>query len=138
MSLNLAIIGPGLVGSEFISQIAKSPVLNIVAITNSTRMLLASPSNSLSASTWKNDLSASSTKSDLAALVDYAAARQPCVIVDCTSSDAVASQYPAWLKKGLHVVTPNKKGFSGDLKLWRDVKEAANGKAIVFHESTVG
>ncbi len=32
------------------------------------------------------------------------------VIVDCTSSQAVADQYADFLREGFHVVTPNKKG----------------------------
>jgi homoserine dehydrogenase len=36
------------------------------------------------------------------------------VIVDCTASDAIAARYPEWLEAGLSVVTPNKKGFSGE------------------------
>jgi aspartokinase/homoserine dehydrogenase 1 len=31
------------------------------------------------------------------------------VIVDCTSSQAVADQYADFLREGFHVVTPNKK-----------------------------
>lgn len=37
------------------------------------------------------------------------------------------------------MVTPNKKGFSDDLSLWKDIfASAAEGKALVYHESTVG
>ncbi|KND01989.1 homoserine dehydrogenase [Spizellomyces punctatus DAOM BR117] len=134
MSLNLAIIGPGLVGSEFISQVAKTPYIKLIAIANSTRMLLHQTGTS--ATTWKADLTASQTATDLKALIDHAAARQPCVVVDCTSSEAVATSYPEWLDKGLHVVTPNKKAFSGDLGLWKKITE--NKKSLVYHESTVG
>lgn len=36
-------------------------------------------------------------------------------------------------------MTPNKKGFSDDLSLWKDIfASAAEGKAFVYHESTVG
>jgi homoserine dehydrogenase len=31
------------------------------------------------------------------------------VIVDCSSSSEVAAQHAAWLEKGIHVVTANKK-----------------------------
>lgn len=37
------------------------------------------------------------------------------------------------------MVTPNKKGFSDDISLWKDIfASAAEGKALVYHESTVG
>ena len=68
---------------------------------------------------------------------------QPCVIVDCTSSDTVASLYPSWMKSGIHIVTPNKKGFSGDLSLFKSIKDLSLPKVgsaypLVLHESTVG
>lgn len=49
-----------------------------------------------------------------------------------------------FLKKGVSVITPNKKAFSSDLALWEDIfSSAANGSGpegagYVFHESTVG
>jgi homoserine dehydrogenase len=154
MVLSIAIIGPGLVGSEFISQIAahqlKSltnpslPKLPIIGITNSKKLLIPpTPQSELSLSSWSVDLQNSSHASNLDTLIDYAVSRSPAVIVDCTSSDSVAAKYPAWLKKGLHIVTPNKKGFSGDLGLYQSIKELSKftpsaRTPFVFHESTVG
>lgn len=37
------------------------------------------------------------------------------VIVDCTADSVIASHYYDWLRKGIHVVTPNKKANSGPL-----------------------
>jgi homoserine dehydrogenase len=37
------------------------------------------------------------------------------VFVDCTADTNVASHYFDWLKKGIHVITPNKKANSGPL-----------------------
>jgi aspartokinase/homoserine dehydrogenase 1 len=37
------------------------------------------------------------------------------VIIDCTASAHVAEQYYKWLKKGIHIITPNKKANSGPL-----------------------
>lgn len=37
------------------------------------------------------------------------------VLVDCTADTNVASHYYDWLKKGIHVITPNKKANSGPL-----------------------
>jgi homoserine dehydrogenase len=61
------------------------------------------------------------------------------VLVDNTSDPALASAYPQFLKAGISIVTPNKKGFSSDLSLWKDIfASAATGDALVYHESTVG
>lgn len=59
--------------------------------------------------------------------------------MDNTSDLNLARSYPTFLKKGISVVTPNKKGFSDDLSLWKDIfASASEGKAYVYHESTVG
>ena len=46
------------------------------------------------------------------------------VIVDTTASEFVSDMYGMWLGKGVHVVTPNKKVGSGDLKRWKACVEA--------------
>ncbi|KAI8591368.1 homoserine dehydrogenase-domain-containing protein [Geranomyces variabilis] len=143
--LNLAIIGPGLVGSEFIAQItrAKLSFVRIVAISNSRHMLLNA--HGLSPASWTSDLAASSTQADLAELARHTASTAAAtpgsrsVIVDCTSSEHVAQRYPEWLDQGLSIVTPNKKAFSGEAALWKDIFGAAKrSKSLVLHESTVG
>ncbi|KAJ3077989.1 hypothetical protein HK102_004814 [Quaeritorhiza haematococci] len=154
MPVNIALIGPGLVGSELLSQLAAhqsrlsaaasttTTHFNLVALANSKRMLL-SPTP-LPLDSWATAFSSSSatTTLDLTKLADHCAqpSLSPCVVVDCTSSDAVAGCYPAWVRKGLHVVTPNKKGFSGGLGLWKEIREAqrVKGAGRVYHESTVG
>lgn len=37
------------------------------------------------------------------------------VLVDCTSDSGIASHYYDWLRRGIHVITPNKKANSGPL-----------------------
>lgn len=37
-------------------------------------------------------------------------------LVDCTADEKIASHYLDWLRKGIHVITPNKKANSGPLK----------------------
>lgn len=64
------------------------------------------------------------------------------VLVDNTSNQDVADSYPAFLKHGISIVTPNKKAFSGSYELWAQIWDAAsngNGSGgYVFHESSVG
>ena len=40
------------------------------------------------------------------------------VIVDATASDEPPAQYLDWMRKGIHVITPNKKLNSGRLAVW--------------------
>lgn len=63
--------------------------------------------------------------------------------MDNTSSQDVANTYPSFLLKGISVVTPNKKAFSGPLGLWRDIFSAASSatnpdRGLIYHESSVG
>ena len=51
------------------------------------------------------------------------------VIVDNTSSDAVADRYGEWLARGVHVVTPNKKANSGALARFRRFRASADESA---------
>lgn len=61
------------------------------------------------------------------------------VIVDNTSSDAVADMYEQWLESGVHVVTPNKKANSGELKRFEKIKSAATtGNSKWLYEGTIG
>jgi homoserine dehydrogenase len=64
------------------------------------------------------------------------------VLVDNTSSQDVADAYPDFLEKGISIVTPNKKPFSGSYTLWQSIFAAAsNGTGsggYIYHESSVG
>lgn len=73
-------------------------------------------------------------------LIDYLS-RAPgkVVLADNTSSQAVASSYPTFLSKGISIVTPNKKAFSSDYRLWQDIFAACTSSGpFVYHESSVG
>ncbi|KAF8947383.1 hypothetical protein BGZ47_009351 [Haplosporangium gracile] len=144
MVVNVAIVGVGLVGSEFIAQViaTQSKKIAVVAVANS-RQFLTSPTP-LTAS-WKTDLASSTSKTftldAFTASLAASKATNPTVVLDCTSNESVAAYYPTWLESGFHVVTPNKKAFSGDLSLYKKIKEIANGAPgapLVYHESTVG
>jgi homoserine dehydrogenase len=64
------------------------------------------------------------------------------VLVDNTSSQDVADAYLDFLEKGISIVTPNKKAFSGSYTLWQSIFTAAsNGTGsggYIYHESSVG
>jgi homoserine dehydrogenase len=61
------------------------------------------------------------------------------IVVDNTSSQDVADAYPTFLRRGVSVVTPNKKAFSGSYGLWEDIFSATvRSRAMVYHESSVG
>jgi aspartokinase/homoserine dehydrogenase 1 len=60
-------------------------------------------------------------------------------VVDATASVEVARRYPAWLRAGAAVVTPNKQANTLGLDLYDHVRTAAlAGEAPYLYETTVG
>jgi homoserine dehydrogenase len=145
--INVAIVGVGLVGSEFINQLLALPAhlspFRLISLTSSTRTIF-DPANPIALGTdWKSLLSSSSTTPDFNNLTnqlhELVTANQRVVLVDNTSSDDVAALYPTWLGKGINVVTPNKKAYSGDLGLYESILRASEKSGARFlNESTVG
>ncbi|KOS22666.1 Homoserine dehydrogenase [Escovopsis weberi] len=143
----IAVIGVGGVGKCFLNQLRAlaarkpSPKLSLCYISNSRKAVYSPDYAPIDFPTAIETLASSAQAPPaLAQLIDYlAAAPAKAVLVDNTSSQDVADAYPLALSRGVSVVTPNKKAFSGSYKLWQDVfAAAASSGAKVFHESTVG
>ncbi len=151
-TISIGIIGPGLVGSALLEQIATESSrlrdefkldLRLRGIMASKKMLLSeqgiSPSGGVDG--WKKALDASPTPADLAKFVDHLHVDHlpHTVIIDCTANEDVAKHYAEWLKAGIHVVTPNKKANSGPLAYYESLKEARRlGGSSYLYEATVG
>ncbi|KAK7205519.1 homoserine dehydrogenase-domain-containing protein [Myxozyma melibiosi] len=151
-SVNVAIVGAGLVGSAFINQLqslrSHAITYNVILIARSTKALVSKSYAPLPLANWSQDLAASSPASglspgDLAAYLEKSPL--PVILVDNTSSDALAKVYPVFLSQGVSIATPNKKAFSSELGLWNSLfSSAANfaaepkGKGFLYHEATVG
>jgi len=58
------------------------------------------------------------------------------VIVDCTSSQAVADQYADFLSEGFHVVTPNKKANTSSWNYYQQMRAAAAKSRRKFLDET--
>lgn len=138
----------GGVGTAFLSQLARLPnAPKLVLVARSSQTLLAPTpaySPAIPAADWAT-ASATPSLTKTGALpaeeiaTYLASAPGRAILVDNTSDINLARAYPTFLKKGVSVVTPNKKGFSDDLSLWKDIfASAAQGNALVYHESTVG
>ncbi|KAL4071449.1 homoserine dehydrogenase-domain-containing protein [Scleroderma yunnanense] len=152
-ALHIAVVGVGLVGKEFMRQLLASryPV-EFVGLCNSKHMLLASSTSStrsINPSTWKESLASASTPVNLGVLRDTLAQLvkdgKRAVLVDNTASEDVARTYPQFLDAGVHVVTPNKKAFSGEgsyyLRLISGASEEGGAnveRGRFLNESTVG
>lgn len=142
--LSIGIVGPGVVGGALVKQLrAQIPVLRekhgidlrVRAIANRTTMLTAETELDLGAV----DLD-KGRATDLGALADHVQAEHlpHAVIVDCTASDDIAGMYEAWLRRGIHVVTPNKRAGAGPLGRYRNIRSLAGISRHFFYEATVG
>lgn len=143
-SVNVAIIGSGVVGSAFVSQLKnlKSPInFNVVYFARSSKeALFSSDYSPVDLSTYK---SATTVQPVLALdkLVQFlAAAKKPTILIDNTSNQSIADYYPTFIKSGISIATPNKKAFSSELSVWNEIFQAsaAPGGGLVYHEATVG
>ncbi|KAF2843093.1 homoserine dehydrogenase-like protein [Patellaria atrata CBS 101060] len=153
----IAVIGAGGVGKCFLSQLsalaarqsqnpASPTYFSLIYLSTSKKLLCSSSFHPLSLSNWESDLAASTTAPfSPTEVANFLSAKSGSVIlVDNTSNQDIADTYPLFLKKGISVVTPNKKAFSSDLSLWKAIYSAAangtgaQGAGYVFHESSVG
>ena len=166
--LHVGFVGTGLIGKATLKQVgAHAPSLlatggldlRIAACADSKHMILASSADGMNpdavdaavgdraVAEWDAGALAAETPvaADLDALVAkiVAFARADpdaaAVIVDNTSSDAVADRYGEWLARGVHVVTPNKKANSGDLARFRRFRASADESGAKWlYEGTIG
>ena len=147
-TISIGLIGPGSVGAALLRQIEKQSDklkqshnldLRVRAIARSRKMLLGD--RRLDLSNWQDDFEIAAVDIDLEAFEQHLNPDHlpHAVIIDCTDSDVISSQYARWLSRGIHVITPNKKAFSSAFENYQALQEAADrGSSHCFYEATVG
>jgi aspartokinase/homoserine dehydrogenase 1 len=147
-TLSIGVIGPGAVGGMLLDQLASQSErlrrefnldLRIRGILASRRMVLAPTGVDLGA--WRAALTEQAVAADIGRFVEHVHADYlpHTVFIDCTASDSVARHYPNWFKRGIHVVTPNKKANSADWEFYQSLREARRlSRAHYLYEATVG
>ena len=147
-TLSIGLIGPGTVGGALLDQIRDRREwllehfnldVRIRAIGRSQAMLLKERRVSLD--DWRPQIEDDAVPMDFDAFERHVQADHlpHAVIIDCTSSDDIAGRYAGWLEKGIHIVTPNKKAFSGSQGDYLQLKKSAQqGNAHYLYETTVG
>ena len=144
----VALLGVGGVGKAILSQLLSPPLsarFQLVLVANSRFSLslpLPAGSAPLTPINVAPVLEQHGTPLDVPSVISILSQHPdaPGVVVDATGATSIPEMYPQFLKMGVHVVTPNKKGASGDVALWNAVTGAAypNGPATYYGESTVG
>lgn len=131
-TLSIGLIGPGGVGSELLDQIKKSRVglkgemnvdLKVRGIMNSQTMLLQE--SAIDLSHWPESMALHGKPQSMSQFIAHIASPEipHAVIIDCTSSDDIASYYPQMIAQGCHIITPNKKANSAELNTYKALKK---------------
>ncbi len=147
-TISIGLVGPGTVGATLLRQIEKQTErlvsefnldLRVRAIARSRSMLLGD--RRIDLADWESNFETSAIEFDLVAFERHINPDHlpHAVIIDCTASESIAALYAGWLERGIHVITPNKKAFSGAISDYRKLKQTAeHGSSHFFYETTVG
>ncbi|MBX9850926.1 MAG: bifunctional aspartate kinase/homoserine dehydrogenase I, partial [Cytophagaceae bacterium] len=147
-TLNLFVVGLGLIGGTLLKQIHKTSSyllkeknlkINLIGISNSKKMLI--DPNAISLANWKDKLEQAGEKSKLSDFVTQMnnLNLQNTVFVDCTSSKDVIMHYEEILKSTISIVTPNKLANSGKYSDYQKLQSAATKHGVKFlYETNVG
>lgn len=148
LPIGVGLIGPGLIGSTFLQQMDEQMAtlreeyqmdMRVLGVASSSRMLLSD--SGLNLSQWKQDFEKEAQPVDFTRFSDHLANNYVpnTVIIDCTASDAPSEHYLEWMRKGIHIITPNKKMSSGPLQRYQELKQHQRESYIhFFYEGTVG
>ncbi|CAN1309799.1 Bifunctional aspartokinase/homoserine dehydrogenase 2, chloroplastic [Linum perenne] len=145
-TISVGIIGPGLIGATLLDQLRDQAAvlkedfnieLRVMGITSSRTMLLSN--SGIDLARWREHMKGNGEVADLEKFTHHVQGNHfipNTVLVDCTADAAIASHYYDWLRKGIHVVTPNKKANSGPLDQLRALQRKSY--THFFYEATVG
>ncbi|CNB67506.1 bifunctional aspartokinase I/homoserine dehydrogenase I [Yersinia ruckeri] len=145
--IEVFVIGAGGVGGALIEQIHRQQPwlkqkhidLRVCGIANSKALL--TNVHGIDLNNWQDQLAVAQEPFNLGRLIrlvkEYHLLNP--VIVDCTSSQAVADQYADFLSDGFHVVTPNKKANTSSMNYYRQLRTAAAKSSRKFlYDTNVG
>ena len=146
-SISVGIIGTGTVGGVLLEQLASRVAairdelgvdLRVRGIATSRRMAL--DDRRIDLAHWRDRLEDAPAFA-IDRFLDHVQtdALPHTVIVDCTADEAMGHRYVEWLRRGIHVVTPNKKAGSSDIAYYDELRQAGrDGSAHFLYETTVG
>ena len=147
-TLSIGVIGAGVVGATLLDQLAAGAEtlraehnvdLRVRAI--ATRSRMARDERRLPLEEWRRQLAAGEAW-DLDAFVDHVQTEHlpHTVIIDCTADEDIARRYAEWLRRGIHVITPNKRANTLEIGYYDEIRAAGRGGAGAhyLYETTVG
>jgi aspartokinase/homoserine dehydrogenase 1 len=147
-SLNIFLLGTGLIGSTLLQQIEQQKNhlkeengidIRVVAVSNSKKMFF--DYDGISIEHWKKLLEKSNNKMDVEKFIKNMknANLSSSVFVDCTANAYNALTYTEILSSNISIVTPNKKACSGKYEYYKKLKDIAAEHNVRFlYETNVG
>jgi bifunctional aspartokinase / homoserine dehydrogenase 1 len=144
----LFLIGTGLIGKAFLTQLQDQSALlkadlghsvEVLGVSNTKKMVVGDVS--LPIGDLAEHLENSTHAANLTSFIENAITTNVPnkIFVDCTASEEVAEQYATLLRHSISVVTPNKKAQSASLMSYRQLMHAANRRSSSFlYETSVG
>ena len=147
-SINLFIVGVGLIGGTLLKQIREHATylrktqhveINVVALANSKRMLFERQGIDLE--DWKAQLNASEEKMDIRTFVSRMIGLnlRNSIFVDNTANPSLSDFYEQIIDNSISISTPNKVAPSGNFKSYKELKDLAYTRGVKFmYETNVG
>ncbi|XP_058073858.1 bifunctional aspartokinase/homoserine dehydrogenase 2, chloroplastic-like isoform X2 [Magnolia sinica] len=148
-TIAMGIIGPGLIGGTLLDQLRDQAAvlkeefnidLRVLGIIGSRTMTLSNLGIDLFK--WREPKDEMAEVADLEKFVEHVHGNHfipNTVLVDCTADTNVANHYYNWLRKGIHIITPNKKANSGPLDRYLKLRALQRQSYThYFYEATVG
>jgi len=138
-SINLFMVGTGLIGSALLKQIKESNApIRLCGLANSHHMSL--DNKGISPENWIQNLSQSepmNLQNFVSRIIEQNLPKS--VFVDCTASEEVVSIYENIIKAGIAIVTPNKKANSGSFAQYQKLRELTQKNHVPFlYQTNVG
>lgn len=147
-TISIGIIGTGLIGGTFLDQLRTQMEtlrkefkidLRVRGIMNSKTMVL--PEKGRTLDNWREVAKDSGVPANLELFVAHVQADHfpHAVILDCTSSVELTKNYPSWLDRGIHIITPNKKANTESMEFYRKLRSSSRATGRYYlYETTVG
>ncbi|MEZ6038800.1 MAG: bifunctional aspartate kinase/homoserine dehydrogenase I [Planctomycetota bacterium] len=143
-TVSIGVIGPGNVGRTFLRQLdaARERLLREHDLDLRVRAVAGSRRMALLDEALVGDRCELDRDTDLDAFAAHVNAEHlpHAVIVDCSASDSIADHYADWLRRGVHVITPNKHAGAGPFQRYAQLTgpAAKDLRARFCYEATVG
>lgn len=147
MTMDVFLVGCGVVGSELIAQMAKQQAklkaqnisLKVYGLANSKGMVF--DAEGIDLNNWQDYLGKDPVEVNVENLKKFARDNHLInpVLIDSTSNEQLALAYEGFLLEGFHVVTPNKKANTDSFEYYQALRSAAQKTNRRFlYETTVG